>query len=209
MPLTVCAATEYQSTAPTATTNRVCTAFTVCTATQQQTVAPTPTSDRSCGPCGAGSANCDRDVANGCEVNTNTSASNCGMCGRVCPLDNTCNAGACGLCTPTVVLIPASSAPPAPGGTGARCFSGPATFTAADCPVVRCGSLDTWAFSYNDNRLSFDVVTYTPSGTIYRQNERAGARYLWSTMLDGTTQTCVFSGQGGSTVTIPWSDLRL
>ncbi|MFO0609192.1 MAG: hypothetical protein U0324_38870 [Polyangiales bacterium] len=48
--------------------------------------------------CNAGFADCDGVAANGCEVNTNTSASNCGRCGNTCSLPNAtaaCSAGAC------------------------------------------------------------------------------------------------------------------
>ncbi len=47
-PHTTCTATEYESTAPTATSNRACTALTVCSGTEYETTAPTATSDRVC-----------------------------------------------------------------------------------------------------------------------------------------------------------------
>ena len=207
--LTACTATQYQSTAPTATSNRACSALTVCTATQQQTTAPTATSNRVCGACGAGTSNCDLDVSNGCEVNTNTSSANCGVCGNSCALDNTCGGGRCAICTPVVVSLPASAMPPAPPGTGARCFASGSSFTTADCQVVQCGQLNTWALSYTDNRGAFNVVTYTPSGTIVRQTERSGSRYWWSSAVNAGPQTVTFFGQATGSVTIPWSELRL
>jgi hypothetical protein len=48
--------------------------------------------------CLPGFADCDGLPGNGCEVNTNTSASHCGACGRVCNLANadaSCAAGTC------------------------------------------------------------------------------------------------------------------
>lgn len=48
--------------------------------------------------CNPGYANCDNNVANGCETNTNTSLTNCGSCGLVCTVANgvpLCSAGAC------------------------------------------------------------------------------------------------------------------
>ncbi|WP_156338033.1 hypothetical protein [Chondromyces crocatus] len=54
--------------------------------------------------CNAGFQNCDGNVANGCEVNTNTDAANCGGCGNACGSvctsnvsSTTCSAGACSI----------------------------------------------------------------------------------------------------------------
>jgi hypothetical protein len=51
--------------------------------------------------CGAGFADCDRDVDNGCETSTR-SVSNCGACGRACAVPNatpSCSTGACAVGT--------------------------------------------------------------------------------------------------------------
>ncbi|MEZ4409600.1 MAG: fibrinogen-like YCDxxxxGGGW domain-containing protein [Polyangiales bacterium] len=48
--------------------------------------------------CSAGFADCDGDPSNGCEVNTQTSAGNCGGCGMACMVSNAtaaCVSGAC------------------------------------------------------------------------------------------------------------------
>jgi hypothetical protein len=48
--------------------------------------------------CDAGFANCDGNVANGCETDLNNTVGACGACGRACALANatpTCRAGAC------------------------------------------------------------------------------------------------------------------
>ncbi len=57
------------------------------------------------GSCLSGFADCDGVASNGCEVDTRTSVSDCGACGRVCAPDNAvgaCVAGACNIasCTP-------------------------------------------------------------------------------------------------------------
>ncbi|WP_437605531.1 hypothetical protein WMF20_31075 [Sorangium sp. So ce834] len=57
------------------------------------------------GACAAGYADCDGDPANGCEVNLNSSAANCGACGAACDLANAaeaCLGGTCvlGACAP-------------------------------------------------------------------------------------------------------------
>ena len=50
------------------------------------------------GVCTTGFANCDGSASNGCEVDTRTSRTNCGMCGRTCTFANaaaSCAASAC------------------------------------------------------------------------------------------------------------------
>ncbi|MFO0624558.1 MAG: hypothetical protein U0325_03000 [Polyangiales bacterium] len=51
--------------------------------------------------CGAGFADCDGAMANGCEVNTTNNTAHCGACGATCPsranAATTCGAGACGM----------------------------------------------------------------------------------------------------------------
>jgi hypothetical protein len=45
--------------------------------------------------CPSGYADCDRALANGCEINLNTDTANCGECGRACNPGGTCSQGAC------------------------------------------------------------------------------------------------------------------
>jgi len=50
--------------------------------------------------CQPGFADCDGDPSNGCEIDTRTTVSHCGGCGRVCQLanaTNVCTGGACGI----------------------------------------------------------------------------------------------------------------
>lgn len=49
------------------------------------------------GACTAGYGDCNGNVADGCEVALTTSNANCGMCGRQCPVLQTCRNGACAL----------------------------------------------------------------------------------------------------------------
>nr|MBK7066715.1 hypothetical protein [Deltaproteobacteria bacterium] len=52
------------------------------------------------GACNAGFANCDGNADNGCEVNTQTTVTSCGACGRACSFSNgsaACVAGTCAL----------------------------------------------------------------------------------------------------------------
>jgi hypothetical protein len=54
------------------------------------------------GGCAPGRSDCDMNPTNGCEVDTQTSAANCGACGRVCVVPNAtpvCRDGRCGVGT--------------------------------------------------------------------------------------------------------------
>jgi hypothetical protein len=48
-----------------------------------------------CAICSIGTADCDNDASNGCEVNTNTDSKNCGKCGNECPAGTHCENGKC------------------------------------------------------------------------------------------------------------------
>jgi len=65
--------------------------------------------------CNAGFRDCDGDVNNGCEINTTTSATNCGGCGTVCSLPN-----ATPVCTASVCQVAACT------GAFRNCDSDPA-----------------------------------------------------------------------------------
>ncbi len=47
--------------------------------------------------CDAGFADCDQQAGDGCEATLLTDAKNCGACGKVCPLNNSCVGGVCKL----------------------------------------------------------------------------------------------------------------
>eukprot|EP00698_Gefionella_okellyi_P009751 TRINITY_DN249_c0_g1_i2.p1 TRINITY_DN249_c0_g1~~TRINITY_DN249_c0_g1_i2.p1 ORF type:complete len:495 (+),score=59.94 TRINITY_DN249_c0_g1_i2:61-1545(+) len=51
------------------------------------------------GSCNSGFANCNSNLQDGCEINTNTDATNCGACGTSCARPNlsaSCSSGTCG-----------------------------------------------------------------------------------------------------------------
>jgi hypothetical protein len=80
------------------------------------TSASTPTSAcvaGACVPtCAAGFANCDGDPDNGCETDTRTNGTHCGMCNRACTGMTACTAGACVSTCPMGATLCASSCVP-------------------------------------------------------------------------------------------------
>ena len=159
--------------------------------------------------CPVGTLVCDSVDGVLCVDDPSTDRDNCGGCGVTCDSDEDCVGGACQACEPSVVRIPGDEAPTPPTDMRVSCFSGPTPVTLADCPVVACGALATWAFSYNDNRNAFGVVTYDPSGGLVRQSEQPGGRYVWDATLDTAAETATFVGQSNGSATIPWSLVRL
>jgi hypothetical protein len=57
------------------------------------------------GTCGSGFANCDSVASNGCEVDIQTDAGNCGGCGNVCPTGEACVLGTCGTASSGTVTL--------------------------------------------------------------------------------------------------------
>lgn len=63
---------------------------------------------------------------------------------------------------PTIKTVPADSHPPVPSWLKATCLKGPnTTESAPTCPVVKYKEFTTWAYSFNDNRVSFALVVLT------------------------------------------------
>ncbi len=79
--------------------------------------------------CGAGYADCNGIATDGCEVNTNTSAANCGACGHTCAVGTACSAGTCPptACVPTTAFV-----------CGDAMQSGAASITDAIYPDATC-----------------------------------------------------------------------
>jgi hypothetical protein len=156
--------------------------------------------------CGPGRADCNGDLGriggDGCET-----VGSCPSCAG-CALDEDCVAGGCVPCTPTLVLRPGTTAPVPPAGLRVQCVDGPASFTDADCPVVQCGRLTTWPFTYTDNRFSLGLSTYEDDVTFLRTFELTGPRYVYDASLDPMTSSVTFRGQHDLTGTTPWSTFR-
>nr|WP_275900843.1 Ig-like domain repeat protein [Paenibacillus periandrae] len=107
---------------------------------------------------------------------------------------------------PVIATVP--NQPAVPSGMKVSCYSGPNTFTSVDCPVVKWGDYTYWAFSYTDNRDSLGIVAYDSSGTIMKQRELTGTRYLWQITMDASAQTLTFWGQDTGKATVGWSFLE-
>lgn len=111
--------------------------------------------------------------------------------------------------TPQVQFIPVGEAPSPPPGLQLACINAPVDGapSSKSCPVIYYGAGKTWIFSYNDNRMSFAVVTYGPNGAIVRNAEAPGGRYIFDIFSDDHGQKLTLVGQSKNSVVINWSDL--
>lgn len=134
---------------------------------------------------------------NYCAVTT-SDRDNCGSCGNSCAGNQDCTQSQCVLCVPSAEF---RNSKPANIPSGAR-------ISCSNCPVVSCGERTFWAFSYRDNRYSFRIVGYDAQGNIIYDQEKSGSRYLNRTSTDSSNMTATFHGQGGTSVTLPWSTFR-
>ena len=57
------------------------------------------------GSCNAGFADCDKALANGCEINTTNDVKNCGACGKACATGEFCISGTCTSVPPTCRMV--------------------------------------------------------------------------------------------------------
>lgn len=106
---------------------------------------------------------------------------------------------------PKVVFIPTSKAPQLPQGLQLGCVkaSNNGAPTSDTCPVVQYQGVNTWIFSYNDNRMSFALASYHESGKLLRAVEKPGARYIFDALPSERSGLVVLVGQAQQTVTVP------
>ena len=111
--------------------------------------------------------------------------------------------------TPQVSFIPVGEAPSPPPGLQLACINAPVDGAPSSktCPVISYGAGKTWIFSYNDNRMSFAVVTYGPTGAVLRNAEAPGGRYIFDVFSDDHGQKLTLVGQSKNSAVINWSDL--
>lgn len=109
---------------------------------------------------------------------------------------------------PAVVFVPRASAPTPPAGLWAACNPNPNTGAqATTCPVVKYNGNTTWAFSFNDNRMAFALVTYDPHGKIIANITKPGARYIWNIASSHNVHVLEFFGQGNGFVEATWEEI--
>jgi len=114
---------------------------------------------------------------------------------------------------PKVVLVPANSHPPIPAGQNVGCYDGSGLISpsqsSSTCPVVKWAGYTYWAYSYDDNRDSMNIVAYRDvDNSIAFQTEKTGARYLYAISVNSATRVVTFKGQADYSVTMtapePW-----
>ncbi|MBN2724292.1 MAG: hypothetical protein JXR95_09500, partial [Deltaproteobacteria bacterium] len=137
----------------------------------------------------------------GCESPITTSL-HCGSCDRSCELSQDCTLDL--ECETCVVTVSSMSSPPGPipSGLKTECLSTP-------CPIVQCGQVAFWFFSYNDNREALNIVGYDTSGNIVSgPTNKSGTRYIDYIVDFPADEYVKVYGQTDS-VTVPYTNFRL
>lgn len=109
---------------------------------------------------------------------------------------------------PETISIGTMQTPPGPVPDGLKIatFDGPNSFQPAPVtPVIRVGSFIIWPMSYDDNRVSFGLTLYSPTGQMVRVVEAPGARYVYKMTIDNGTVT--IWGQADQSVTLTPDDI--
>ncbi|MDB5456776.1 MAG: hypothetical protein JWP92_2361 [Caulobacter sp.] len=109
--------------------------------------------------------------------------------------------------TPQIVVVPADTHPTIPSGMQLACWGAPTPAPSSTCPVIQYGDITTWAFSFQDNRFAYGLVSYDAQGKVVRSVVRNGARYVYKMTTDPAAQTISIWGQGDAKVDVAWADL--
>merc|ERR1712038_2102954 len=73
-------------------------------------------------------------------------------------------------------------------------------------PVLKWQDETFWAFSFHDNRLAFQIVSFDSQGNMVREWYKPGARYLDEIQVDVESRMIVFVGQS-RTVSISFEEI--
>ncbi len=111
--------------------------------------------------------------------------------------------------TPQIKYDPVAEHPPIPADLKVSCTKAPDEGYQASktCPVIYYGGYKTWIYSFNDNRVSFALVTYDSAGNVLQNVTRDGARYVFDAISDDKGQRITIVGQSKQFIAINWSDL--
>lgn len=97
---------------------------------------------------------------------------------------------------------------PIPDGMKVTTLTGPNVLTSAySTPALAIGGFTVWPMSYDDNRLSYGMVSYDPNGRVVEQLETPGARYVYKVTLDSAAGAATFWGQGDQNVSLTLDQL--
>jgi hypothetical protein len=159
--------------------------------------------------CGVSELLCSTSATQLTCVDPTSDRNHCGGCGNECGLYQDCSGSSCQPCTPTVEFRNATSdGLVIPDEIKISCFTSSNSFEEAEnCPVVVCGGVRIWPFSYIDNRDSVAATAYTSRGDLLGITEVPGARYIYSSTVDLDTETVTFTGQADFTAVMPLSTI--
>ena len=105
--------------------------------------------------------------------------------------------------TPSVVMLPANTAPAAPAECSTFC-GGPG----GTCPVVKMNNITYWPYSYRDNRFATNLVGVDGSGKQVSQLNVPDVRYIKSIAVNTQANTITLTDERSATKTVPLSSLK-
>jgi hypothetical protein len=79
--------------------------------------------------------------------------------------------------------------------------------TSPTSEVIKWKGLTYWTFTYNNNRDVTAIIAFDSFNKFAGRFEMGGARYVSKITIDHAFETITLHGQGGQTITFPWSGI--
>ncbi|MFD0767014.1 hypothetical protein ACFQZI_19305 [Mucilaginibacter lutimaris] len=110
---------------------------------------------------------------------------------------------------PVIKILSSAQVPPTPAGLWRNGQTGNPANPGHDVPVLLWENYKYVTYIYPDNRLAFAIIAFDKDGTIVKDWEVRGARYIDQMTLDDANKQVTFTGQSGAKATVNWRDLKL
>jgi hypothetical protein len=110
---------------------------------------------------------------------------------------------------PVVLNLAVANAPTPPAGRTVLCPEDQnSTTNGTTCPVVRWNGVTYWAFNFNENSIS--IIGYNSNQQEVKTiAEKENIKNVWAIEVNANTETILYRGAGGTTISVPWSELAI